>query len=109
MALELAQLRRLELASLVEATTLILLIGVAVPLEHLAGQPLTVSILGPVHGLAFVIYAWAVVQTGTDSGWRASEWARLTVSAFVPFAGLTTRPLVRRKMAQLLENGSGAA
>lgn len=109
LTLELAQLRRLELASLVEATTLLLLIGVAVPLKHLAGQPMAVSLLGPTHGLAFAFYAWTLVQTGIDGGWRASEWARLTLSAFVPFAGFTTLPLIRRKMATLRTRTSGTA
>ncbi len=52
--LELSQLRRLELASLVEATTLVLLVGVAVPLKHFAGQPTAVAVMGPIHGLASV-------------------------------------------------------
>ena len=99
--LELAQLRRLEAASLIEATTLILLVGVAVPLKHLAGQPLAVTVMGPVHGLAFAAYIWTVLQTTAGGGWRRHEWLRLLATAFVPLAGYANLSLIRRKGSAL--------
>lgn len=106
--LELAQLRRLQAASLVEATTLVLLIDVAVPLKHLAGQPGAVTVMGPAHGLAFAAYVWTVVQTVAGGGWRMPEWLRLVVTAFVPFAGYANLPLIRRKAEALTLAPSGA-
>ena len=103
--LELAQLRRLEVASLVEATTLVLLVGVAVPLKHLAGLPLAVTVMGPLHGLAFTAYVWTVLQTTAGGGWRQIEWLRLLVTAFVPFAGYANLPLIRRKAEALAQAG----
>ncbi len=99
--LELLQLRRLEVASLVEATTLILLVGMAVPLRHLAGKPLAVTVMGPVHGLAFAAYVWTVLQTTAGGGWRKPEWLRLVATAFVPLAGYTNLSLIRRKVKAL--------
>ena len=99
--LELAQLRRLELASLVEATTLILLVGVAVPLKHFAGRPEAVTVMGPVHGIAFCFYVWTLVQTVAGGDWRPAEWLRLAVTAFVPSAGYTNLAMIRRKAAAL--------
>lgn len=104
--LELMQLRRLEIASLVEATTLVLLVGVAVPLRHLAGKPLAVTVLGPAHGLAFAAYLWTVLQTVAEGGWRRREWLRLLVTAFVPFAGYANLPLIRRKAEALAPAGT---
>ena len=108
LALEAAQLRRLEVASLVEATTLILLVGIAVPLKHLAGQPLGVTVMGPVHGIAFCFYVWTVVQTIAGGGWTRPEWIRLVVTAFVPIAGYTNLPLIRRKMNAVRLGGAQA-
>src|SRR5262245_39185516 len=54
--IELSQLRRLEIASVAEATTLLLLLGLAVPLKHLGGWSMGVHVAGPVHGLAFLAY-----------------------------------------------------
>ena len=101
MRLELAQLRHLEVASVVEATTLVLLVGIAVPLKHLAAQPLGVTIMGPVHGIAFCLYIWMAVQTIAGGGWSKREGLRLVLSALLPFAGYTTLFLTRRKAAAL--------
>lgn len=100
-ALERAQLRRLHLASLGEAATLIVLVGVAVPLKHLAGQPLGVRIMGPVHGLMFLVYLWTVVQTVSGGGWSARDIARLLIGALVPFGGFLNVSLLRRKASEL--------
>lgn len=99
--IELAQLRRLELASCGEAITLVLLVCVAVPLKHLGGYPIGVRVMGPIHGMMFLAYVWVAVQTVAGGGWRATETARLFVGAFVPFGGFFNLPFLARKMAYL--------
>jgi integral membrane protein len=99
--LERRQLKRLELLSLAEATTLVLLVCVAVPLKHVHGLPLGTRILGPVHGHAFLAYGWTALQTVSAGGWRGREIARLFVVAFVPFAGYFNIPWLRRKTEAL--------
>ena len=98
---ESSQLGKLEAASLLEATTLILLVGIAVPLKHLAGWPTGVRVVGPVHGLAFLFYLWTVAQTVAGGGWRRAEIMRLTVVAFVPLAGYFNIPWIRGRRGQL--------
>ena len=98
---ELAQVRRLEIASFAEATTLVLLVCVAVPLKHLVGYPIGVRVMGPVHGFVFLAYAWMAVQTVAGGGWSAAETTRLFVGAFVPFGGFVNLPFLARKVAQL--------
>ena len=100
-SIERAQLRRLEFASLAEATTLVLLVCVAVPLKHLAGHPVAVRAMGPIHGMMFLTYAWMAVQTIAGGGWSAGEAVRLFVGAFVPFGGFFNLPLLSRKAAAL--------
>lgn len=96
------QLQRFELASLVEGTTLLLLVGVAVPLKHLAGWSAGVSVLGPVHGAVFLAYIWIAVQTvASGEGWRPIEIARLIGAALVPFGGYANIPLIQRKIRAL--------
>lgn len=105
---ERAQLRRLALASLAEAATLVALLLVAVPLKHHAGRPGAVAILGPVHGLAFLAYCWVAAETVAGGGWTRREAGRLFLAALVPFGGLTNGPLLRRKAA-VLEAAPGLA
>jgi integral membrane protein len=99
--IEQSQLRALEIFSVVEATTLVLLLLIAVPLKHVGGWDLGVRIMGPVHGLAFLAYVWTAVQTVAGGGWRRSEIVRLFVVAFIPFGGFFNLPFLFRKAAEL--------
>jgi integral membrane protein len=99
--LEHRQLLQLQRASLLEATTLVVLVFVAVPLKHLAGLPLATAIVGPVHGLAFLFYLWTVLETTLGGGWTRAELTRLLVTAVVPFAGFTNVGWLRRKAERL--------
>lgn len=98
---ELAQIRRLRLASFVEASTLLVLVFVAVPLKHLFDYPLAVRLMGPVHGAAFVAYAWSLITTVSGGGWSRGEIARLGLAAFIPFGGFLNAGLLRRRRAAL--------
>lgn len=76
---DLTLIRRLRFASFVEASTLLALLLVAVPLKHVLG------------------YAIATVSGGGD--WTRRELARLIVAAFIPFGGFANAGLLRRKQA----------
>lgn len=92
-----APLRTLRLASLAEGSTLLLLVLVAVPLKRLAGWPMGVSVMGPVHGAAFLIYAAMVLQHLTAQRIAHREAAQLLLAAFVPFGVLLVGKVFRRK------------
>lgn len=98
-AAEAGQIRRLEAASLVEGTTLLLLVLVAVPLKHALHVSAAVTVMGPVHGLAFLFYVWCAVEAAAGGGWSRREIARLFVAALVPFAGLTNLAVLRNRAA----------
>src|SRR5262245_26328387 len=104
--LEREQLKRLEILSIIEATTLVLLVCVAVPLKHGFGWPLGSRILGPIHGIAFLAYTWTALQTVAGGGWRGREIGRLFVVAFLPFAGYFNIPWLRKRAEPL--NGEPA-
>lgn len=93
-----AQLRRLKLACIVEGTTLLLLLLIAVPLKHLCGWPTGVQVMGPVHGLAFVAYLWTVVQTVSGARWRRVEVVRLVLLAMLPLGGYLNAAWMSRAM-----------
>jgi integral membrane protein len=99
--IELAQLRRLELVSFVEGTTLLILLVIAVPLKHLYGWSAGVRLMGPVHGLAFCSFIWLAIQTVTGGGWRLPEIARVMICAFLPFGAFFNRTLLSQKMASI--------
>ena len=95
------QLRGLEIASLLEATTLVLLVCIAVPLKHLLGLATAVKVMGPVHGLAFIFYIWVVIQTVSAGDWPGRDIVRMVGVAFIPFAGFLNLQWLKRQNKRL--------
>jgi integral membrane protein len=98
---ELSQLRRMRAVSLLEGTTLLLLLGVAVPLKHLAGMPIATSIMGPIHGFAFVLYVWMLIQTLSMGSWTRTAAAKMVLAAFIPLGAFVNERALARRQASL--------
>lgn len=73
---------------LVEAVTLLTLLLVAVPLKHLAGYALAVSVMGPVHGFAFLLFGWMVTQAVSAEDISGLAGGKLVLVACLPFGGI---------------------
>ena len=91
------QLRRMRLVSLLEGLTLLALLLVAVPLKHIAGYPAATSIVGPIHGMAFLLYVWMLIQTASGADWSRAEIARAVIMAFIPFGAFANERFLKRK------------
>jgi integral membrane protein len=98
----------LKLASVVEAATLAALVLVAVPLKHLADISIATRVLGPLHGVAFLLYVWALIQAASEGGWRAGEIARMILVACIPMAGFINQPWLGRKIRETRNGTVGA-
>lgn len=84
-------------AAIFEAVTLLALFGVAMPLKYLAAVPQAVSIVGPIHGLAFMVFAWFVIRSWAEG---LIDWigaVRLFIGAFIPFGGFVNERWLRRQ------------
>lgn len=68
--------------ALIEGLTLLVLILIAVPLKYAAHWPLAVRMVGPIHGLAFLVYCWGLIQSDLPTSRR---W-RCFLGAFLPGA-----------------------
>lgn len=77
---------RLRLLGLLEGASLLLLIGVAVPLKYLNNDPSLVRALGPVHGLLFLLFVLNTLRVGVEYHWRFSTttW-KVLLACIVPF------------------------
>ncbi|MBG8555591.1 DUF3817 domain-containing protein [Hymenobacter guriensis] len=77
---------RLRLLALVEGISLLLLVGVAVPLKHFYGNPALVRALGPVHGLLFLLFVLNTLRVGVEYRWRfATTTWKVLLACLVPF------------------------
>lgn len=78
-------IKHLQLIAIIEGTTLILLLLVAMPLKYNFGLPEAVSLVGPVHGIAFIIYISALISALGAGLINALKLVVGTVAAFIPF------------------------
>lgn len=102
-------LRWLRWASLAEGATLILLVCLAVPLKRMAGMPEFVTVMGPLHGGAFVIYTLMVLRASSVGLLNAMETLQLMVVAFIPFGAFFMAGLFKRKAAALARSDANPA
>lgn len=78
-------IKLLRKVALVEGFTLVLLVLVAVPLKRMVGIPEMVSIVGPIHGLAFITYFSMLTHFFLNDRLSFGQWGIGVVAAFIPF------------------------
>jgi len=91
---------RLRVLGFLEGTSLLLLVGLAVPLKHLYGDPAWVKIIGPVHGMLFTLFVINTISVGTEYGWKfkTTTW-KILLACIIPFGTFYIDRAVLRKMA----------
>ena len=103
LASDLNQLRRMRLVSVLEGMTLVILIFVAVPLRHLGGYRVATMVMGPIHGVAFLLYVWMLIQTISGGSVTKDDSLRLIAYAFVPFGAFFNERILRKALATLAD------
>ena len=72
--------------ALIEGASFLVLLVIAMPLKYMAGMPMAVKLVGWVHGVLFVLFCWALLQTLM----RVSNWTFLRsvvvfIASLLPF------------------------
>ena len=75
----------LRRSGIAEALSFLILLGIAMPLKYLAGQPQAVRIVGSLHGALFVVYAVMVLIAARNHKWPLKEIGLGLLAAFLPF------------------------
>ena len=78
-------LQRLRIIAVLEGFSYLFLLGVAMPLKYLAGQPLAVKITGSFHGLFFILFCFALLEAKIRLRWTLFQAAKAFISGFIPF------------------------
>ncbi|TPV93326.1 MAG: DUF3817 domain-containing protein [Myxococcales bacterium FL481] len=76
---------RLRVVGMLEGLSFIVLLGIAMPLKYLAGQPLAVRVVGMTHGVLFIAYCVVLAHAWSDRGWSLRRAAWLFVASLIPF------------------------
>jgi integral membrane protein len=71
-----------------EALSLIILLGIAMPLKYLMGYPLAVRVVGSLHGILFMAYVAVALLFARREGWSAMNLVRCWIASCLPFGTL---------------------
>lgn len=75
----------LRWAALFEGTSLLLLIGVAMPLKYYAGMPEAVKIIGPIHGVLFLSFVVLLFLHTAKGELNILKTLMGLLASFIPF------------------------
>lgn len=71
-----------------EALSLILLLGIAMPLKYIWGYPLAVRLVGTLHGVLFMAYVAVALVFARRDRWSLPKLVRCWVASCLPFGTL---------------------
>lgn len=94
-------LSQLRTVALLEGTSFLLLLFIAMPIKYLAGFPVAVRVVGTVHGLLFLLFLAALYSAATQRGWPFRRTALAFVSSIVPFGTFVFDRSLRREIADV--------
>jgi len=74
------------LLAILEGLTLLILVFVAVPLRHIFDYSAVSQLVGPIHGILFLLFVVNTLSVGMEKGWKFSQttW-KVLLACFVPF------------------------
>ncbi|WP_338552780.1 MFS transporter [Paenibacillus sp. KS-LC4] len=75
----------LRMTGLLDGISLLVLLGIAMPLKYIWGFDKAVTIVGSIHGGIFCLYAAAILYAAIRVKWSLLWSAAAVIAAFVPF------------------------
>ena len=81
-------LGRFRFMGILEGSSLVILLFVAMPLKYWFGMPEAVTIIGTLHGYIFLAYLLAIVYAMIAVKWPFRFTVGAVLSAFIPFGRL---------------------
>lgn len=76
---------RLRAIGFIEGISYLALLGIAMPMKYVGGNPAAVSVVGAIHGVLWIAFVAVLLEVRSRHGWsmKRSFWA--LVSSVVPF------------------------
>lgn len=95
------QLGRLRLLAFFEGVSLLLLVGVGMPLKYMYHDPSFVKAMGPVHGLLFLFFVLNTMSVGIAYKWKFSTttW-KVLLACVIPFGTFYVDRTILSKIEQ---------
>ena len=90
----------LRFMSLLEGTSLLLLLFIAVPLKRLMDFPEAVSIIGPIHGGLFVLFNIILLLAVFKHGLQVKHAIIGFIASVIPFGSYVFKATILKKYGQ---------
>lgn len=71
-----------------EAASLLILLGIAMPLKYIYGMPQYVRAVGWIHGLLFLLYMGTLAYVASEKNWPLTRTFRAIIAGLIPFGPL---------------------
>ena len=96
------EIRFLRWITLLEGLSLIILVGIAVPIKYLGDDPSLVKTVGPIHGFLFILFCYSAWSVGNKLKWNWSKMVwKLLLASFIPFGTFYLDHKVLRHLGRL--------
>ena len=97
-------MKRYRVGAWIVGVGLLVLVLVGLPLKYLAGEPLVVAVVGPVHGFLFMAYLVLTADLAVKARWPVLRVLLVALAGTIPFVSFVaersvTRPLRDRDAA----------
>jgi integral membrane protein len=81
-----SRIGRLRIVGFLEGISLLVLLFVAVPVKYVFGDAILVRIIGPVHGMLFLLFVLNTLGAGIEQRWnfRTTTW-KVLLACIIPF------------------------
>jgi integral membrane protein len=83
--------------AILEATSFIALL-IATVVKHSDGGETGVTILGPIHGLLFIVYVLLALALRRPAGWSLATTSLIVLGAVAPFGGYVVDAWLARRL-----------
>lgn len=78
-------LKLFKIIALLEGTSLLLLLGVAMPIKYVFQEPIFVRTIGMAHGILFIAYIFMALMQKITSNWTLKTFVIISVASIIPF------------------------
>lgn len=90
----------LRITGLLDGISLLVLLGIAMPLKYIWGIEQAVTIMGSIHGGIFVLYGLAILYTAIRVQWSLLWPVAALLAAFIPFANFLLEWKLKKAQAK---------
>lgn len=74
-----------RIVALAEGVSYLVLLGIAMPMKYLLGQPWAVQLVGSIHGGLFILFVITLIRSAQHGGWSWGRSLEAFVASLLPF------------------------